>query len=175
MPRSLLAALLVVVGLTATLAVPSLARAQQVERGPNEHIVLDELDIAQRQRAKRLWAEIVCDCPRENWSKSLLNCPDGCSEPQKQEVLHQIVEGRSDQEIIDYQIAQHGPRAHGKPDDVLTYLLPFLVLVGAVSVVGVVYARWRRASQATHAHRMTGAPPADDELAAVERELQELR
>lgn len=155
-----------------TLAPDALAQDPHGGRGK---IVLDELEVAQRQRARSIFNEIVCKCPSENWSKSLLNCPDGCADPQKQEILQQILLGWDDERIIQYQVQAYGPRAHGKPDDLLTYLLPVLVLVGSVLVVGVVFARWKRSAAAAHDQRRPSTPADEVELAAVERELQELR
>ena len=170
----LLGAPAVLGGLAALGGAPS-AWAQDADHGGHSRIQLEALETAQRQRARRIFAEIVCKCPNENWSKSLLNCPDGCADPQKQEILQQILEGWDDERIVAQQIRAYGPRAHGKPDDLLTYALPWLVLAGAATIVVVVFRRWGRSSAAAHAVHAAGPPPADDELAAVERELQELR
>ena len=178
MLRSLLATCLAVTCLLAVLfavAPASDAFAQGAGHGAKGFIILDQLETAQRQRARSLFAEIVCNCPRENWSKSLLNCPDGCADKQKQEILQQVTLDWDDARIIDYQVKAYGPRAHDKPDDVLTYLLPVLFLLVCVAVVGVVFSRWRRASFEARGERGQGPPPANDELAAIERELKELR
>lgn len=175
MPRRIAAALLTLVCALAALGLAPDAHAEGEGHGTQGFIVLDQLETAERQRARKLFSEIVCKCPNENWSKSLLNCPDGCADQQKQEILHQIQEGSSDEQIIEFQVRSYGPRAHGKPDDVLTYLLPFLTLAGAFVVVGIVFFRWRRSAEEAHAARRVSEPAAADELAAVERELQELR
>ena len=178
MLRRLLATCLAVTCLLAVcfVAAPPDAHAQGADHGTEGKLVaLDQLDTAHRQRARNLFAEIVCKCPRENWSKSLLNCPDGCADQQKQEILEQITLEWDDARIIDYQVKAYGPRAHGKPDDLLTYLLPVLFLLVCVSVVSVVFSRWRRASSVARGARGHGPPSADDELAAIERELKELR
>ena len=175
MPRKLLVLVFFVLAALAALGPLQSALAAQDPHGGAGKIVLDELEIAQRQRARSIFNEIVCRCPSENWSKSLLNCPDGCADPQKQEILHRILEGWTDAQIVAEQVQKYGPRAHGKPDDLLTYLLPVLVLVGSVLTVGVVFLRWKRAAAAGHASRRPETPPDESELAAVERELKELR
>jgi cytochrome c-type biogenesis protein CcmH/NrfF len=167
-----LAAVLMVLG---AFAPEAALAAEGGGHGSRGMIILDDLEIEQRQRARKLWAEIVCKCPNENWSKSLLNCPDGCADPQKQEILQQILLGWDDQRVIDYQVQAYGPRAHGKPDDLMTYLLPVLMLVGSAVVVAVVFARWKRSAAEAHAQHAGGTPADDAELAAVERELKELR
>jgi cytochrome c-type biogenesis protein CcmH/NrfF len=173
--RLLAATLAVALLMVASFALVPQARAQGAGHGQKGFIVLDQLETAERQRARSLFSEIVCKCPNENWSKSLMNCPDGCADQQKQEILQQIQLDWDDARIIDYQIKAYGPRAHGKPDDVLTYLLPVLFLLGCIGVVVVVFMRWRRSAAEAHEARSQDAPPADDELAAIERELKELR
>jgi len=173
--RNLLAVALALVCAVAALSFVPDARAQGAGHGTDGFIVLDQLDTAQRQRARKLFAELVCSCKSENWSKSLLNCPDGCADPQKQEILQQIKLGWDDDRIVEFQVQAYGPRVRGKPDDILTYVLPMLVLIGAGVLVAMVFAKWRASAAAAHADRPTGAPPADEELAAIERELQELR
>ena len=175
MPRKLLAAVLAVFCAIAALGVASPARAEGDGHGTQGFIVLDQLETVERQRARKLFSEIVCKCPNENWSKSLLNCPDGCADQQKQEILHQIQDGWDDAKIVEFQVQMYGPRALGKPDDLLTYLLPVLTLVGAVVVVGFVIARWRKSAAIARDHRRASEPADHEELAAVERELRELR
>ncbi len=175
--RKLLVAVLALAACGASLGLAPgvLAQGDDHDHGAEEFIVLDQFDTASRQRAREIFAKIVCACPSENWSKTLLNCPNGCSNTQKQEILHQIEEGWDDARIVEYQVTKYGGQALGKPDDLLTYLLPVLVLVVAAGVAGMVLMRWRASSAQARVDRSSSSPAADDELAAVERELKELR
>jgi hypothetical protein len=55
-------------------------------RGPGK-VSLSDLPREHRERVWSLWNRLVCACPDENWSKLLANCPDGCADPQKQQVI----------------------------------------------------------------------------------------
>lgn len=176
--RSWIAAAALLAGaLVAGLALPSVARAEGETGGHDRHgtIVLDDLSVERRQLAMRVWSVVICNCPRENWSKTLLNCPDGCADAQKQEILQRIEAGWDADAIFDEQKAKYGPKVIGKPDDVLTYLLPVLVLVACGVVVALVFARWRRETEERRRARDHNVEPQSDELAAIERELEEMR
>ena len=148
------------------------------EGGGHAHagkIVLDDLSVEDRQRAREIWSHIICSCPKENWSKTLMNCPDGCADPQKQAILMQIREGFSDEQIMDAQVAQWGTKVLAKPDDALTYALPIVFLLACAGMAFFALQSWRKKSdEARDAHGLD-VPPEANELAAVERELEELR
>jgi hypothetical protein len=48
------------------------------ERG---RVQIENLPVEQRQRVRRLWNQVVCACPNENWSRTLTNCMDACADP----------------------------------------------------------------------------------------------
>jgi cytochrome c-type biogenesis protein CcmH/NrfF len=175
--RKLLAVVLLFFVTLAALAVSSgsLAVAQEGAHASAGTIVLDDLSVEERQRARSLWSHVICSCPRENWSKTLANCPDGCSDPQKQVILRQVREDWSDESIFEYQVGQWGTKVLAKPDDFFLYALPVAFLLGCIMVVWVVLRNWRRQAAAAHAAHHLGVPADVGELAAVERELEELR
>lgn len=182
MPRNALALVLLVVGalagLVGTLALEAsvvFAQDDGHDHGQGTKIVLEDLSIEDRQRARRLWSHVICSCPRENWSKTLANCPDGCSDPQKQVILMQVEDGLSDEEILAAQVTQWGTKVMAKPDDALTYALPIVFLFGCVGVVSLVLLSWRRKAAAARASHHMDVLPDADELSAVELELKELR
>jgi len=177
LPRRAFAVVLLVVGALMALAAfdVSVAVAQQDAHSRAGTIVLDDLSVENRQRARTLWSHVICSCKRENWSKTLTNCPDGCSDPQKQTILEQIQAGWSDEKILDAQVVQWGTKVMAKPDDALTYALPIVFLLGCIVVVWLVLRNWRQKAAAAHAAHHMDVPPEAGELAAVERELEELR
>ncbi len=155
-------------------AAPAFAQAVGAVHDHAGKIRLEELPVELRTRARTLWSNVICACPSENWSKSLLNCPDGCADAQKQEILQHLQDGWDDEAILKEQLDKYSSRVIGAPDDVLSYALPLAALVASVVVLGTVYASLRRRSAQERAER--GTVRADEgELAAVERELQELR
>jgi hypothetical protein len=139
---------------------------------------LSDLTPVQRAAAVDAWAHVFCNCPRENWSKTLANCPDGCAIPQKQEILHRIVDGWDLDRIVAEQVKKYGPKAAANPGTFVNGTL--LVLAGLVLGAGIscgVLAAWRKAAaerraaaEAERAARPVGAAEAD----AVERELREI-
>ena len=133
--------------------------------------LLSAVPAGQRDRVKSLWAQIVCACPRENWSKSLLNCPDACADPQKSDVIAGVIADRKDDEILEAQRQLHGPRVLGKPDDAATYVLPFAVLAAAIAA-GLWALRAGRSRGPLPSHG--SSRPGEAEVDAIERELREI-
>lgn len=140
--------------------------------------VEDELPPELRARVVRLEQRLMCACPKENWIKTLRGCPDGCAIPQKIEVRRMLEEGASDEQILQAQVDRYGAKVLAAPDlggiGGLTYLLvPALVLV-AVVVMAVVLVRWgRRAEQRRGQNDRLEELVTPEEMAAVERELEE--
>ncbi len=91
----------------------------------------------QRDRIEKLFARVICDCPRENWSKTLAGCPDGCSEDQKKKIREAVKRGLTDEQVLDEQLAAHGGdrRVLAEPDSPLASLFPYLTLGVLTAIV----------------------------------------
>lgn len=139
-------------------------------------------------RREHLWSTIMCWCPKENFTRTLSGCPDGCAEEQKAMVTAGIDEGRTADEIVELMVAdpRGGERVRGylKATGVnrLGYLLPFLFLGAAAIVVGfVLYGLTRRRegeappAPASAGHSSTEDLSEDEHWGdVVERELKEM-
>lgn len=174
---SLLAALLL--GAPAVQGEAGTAPQDAAEAFPGR-VTLQDLSIEQRQRVHRLWTQVICNCPRENWSRTLANCPDGCAEGQKNQIKAQVLAGRSDEEILAIQKEENGPRVLSSPglegSGKWAYILPFAGLAAGAIFVTWVLRRWQRAAHVSLEERQS--VPEDrieeEELLAVERELEEI-
>lgn len=95
----------------------------------------------QQTRIEWLFKQIICSCPRENWTKTLEGCPDGCANPQKEQVRDGVDAGLSNDAILDKQLAMFGPQVLARTSaqgvvGFLLYILPFLgLLVFAILIV----------------------------------------
>ncbi len=137
---------------------------------------LHDLAPDQRARARGLFTQVMCACPSENWSRTLVNCPDACATPQKTEIATLVAAGRSDTEIIEAQRAKHGGMVIAAPDasgvGLGLYVLPFAGLVLGAALVAFVLLRWRAAR--LDASPQPAAKLGAGEVALVERELTEV-
>jgi hypothetical protein len=139
---------------------------------------LSQLTAQQRADALEAWKHVYCNCPKENWSRLLIGCPDGCADTQKQQILARIVEGWDRERIVAEQVRLYGTRADASPGTAVDGSL--LVLAGLVigaGAAGAVLAGWRRSAAArrvvSEAER-AASPVAAAEAASVERELREI-
>ena len=94
----------------------------------------------QLDRIEYLFGQVVCACPRENWTKSLAGCPEGCALPQKIQVRRGVKAGKSDEEILAEQVQVHGSQALARTPaegfaGFYLYVLPFVALVIFLAVV----------------------------------------
>lgn len=165
-------------------ACPATASAQDADDDGHAHgtrsesITLGDLTPANRAAALDAWAHVYCACPDENWSRTLLNCPDGCANRQKQQILRRIEEHWTLDRIVDEQVSLYGTRANADPGMAGngSFLVIAGLLVGA-GIAGGVLAKWRRdaAARRATAGAATAARPADGaETDAVEKELREI-
>lgn len=132
------------------------------------------------RRIEKLEDTIMCACPKENWTRTLTHCPDNCADPQKMEVRDLVTAGKTDREVRDYMKASYGTKVLATPDfegsGGWSYLIPFIVLIGATILAVVVVAAWKRAGQIRNEQVDAdfAESVSDDELASVERELERL-
>jgi len=134
----------------------------------------------ERRRIENLFRYILCACPRENWTRTLAGCPDGCADEQKMMVRLGVKAGKTDQEIIAEQVRIHRTeKVKAVPDSKLAHLTPYLV-VGALAIaLGAALVRSVRRRGPSAPRKALEAPPAlsreDRELAdTVERDLREM-
>jgi hypothetical protein len=170
LPTALAAALA-----AAALLVPAPARADDPHgREAPDLLTLSDLTAAQRRLAEETFGRVICDCPNENWSKTLAMCPDGCALPQKQEILQQIRQGWTLDRMVEAQVQVRGPKVAAAPGVHRDGTWLVVAAVGAAAAVaGIVLLRWSRAA----AERRAAAPPppaAGPESEAIERELREI-
>ncbi len=166
--------LLLIAMLLAAFTVPAVAQDDGHGHDAAGAVVLGDLDSGLRRRVRDLWGTVVCACPRENWTRTLTNCPDACADPQKEEVLQQVAQGWDDDRVLAYQRSRYGDKAIGAPDDVLTYVLPFLALAGAAMLTVFVLLRWRGGGPDTQMLELADTDASEQELAAIEHELGEI-
>ncbi|MCE9636187.1 MAG: hypothetical protein K8T90_10835 [Planctomycetes bacterium] len=159
------------------LPAPSAAFAQD-DHGVEKEIPLSDLTAEQKAAALDGWAHVYCRCDRENWSRTLSNCPDGCAMEQKQMVVRGVLAGRSLKDIVAEQVQAFGPRAAADPGTAsngsLLVVAGFLIAAGSA---GFVLARWKRGAESKRSaageERRT-RPVASAEADAIERELREI-
>lgn len=156
----------------------ALAAPQDDGHGHAAEISLSDLTAEQRAIAVDAWAHVYCRCERENWSRTLANCPDGCAVPQKQQVLQRIQDGWTITQIVKEQVRLYGPKAAADPGTTSNGTL--LVLAGlfaGAGAAGLVLAAWRRSAEerkSAAAAARAARPVASAETDAVERELKEI-
>ncbi|MBI4577565.1 MAG: cytochrome c-type biogenesis protein CcmH [Planctomycetes bacterium] len=179
-----LAAALVVAAVLGGVAASAQEEAGPPEAPPDEahagggEVRLGELPPEARRRVRGLWARLCCACPSESWSRTLANCPDGCADAQKGEVVRAVAQGATDGQVLEAQRSRHGPQVLAAPEAegsaAWVYWAPFLLLLGGAGLVAGVLARWRRGAMtgAAGAALVQAEAPRGEELDAVERELE---
>ena len=134
----------------------------------------------ERNRVRRLLQEIMCDCPRENYSRTLSNCPDACAKPQKMIIRRMVKDGNRDEEILQTMLhrVQQDQRVLARavtPFGRAVYVLPFAFLAFGLAVAGFVLFRWSAGGRRDRERReKAGTVLTDEEMNRVERELAEL-
>ena len=139
-----------------------------------------DLSPAARRRVEHLYQQLMCDCPRETYSRTLANCPDACANPQKDLIVAMVNEERSDQEVFEAMLQRvgHDQRVLASPRSFFgrwAYVLPFVFLVLGFIMAGVVLRSWRAGGRLDRQRReKTAALVTEEELSRVEKELAEL-
>jgi len=138
-------------------------------------LVTSGLSVEDRRRVEHLEASIICACPRENWSKTLANCPDGCADQQKLFIRDAVRSGKSDGAVFEAMVAAYSGKVLAAPpwsgSGKWSYILPlagFVVIVGAGAYV---VSRWRQPFG--HGVSREESSVTDEERARVLRELEE--
>ena len=101
-------------------------------------------------------------------------CPTEACRQWREQIREMLIEGKSEEEIIDYFAVTYGERAAGDPRNKLeAYLIPaVLILLGTVVLVSALR-MWRKPIGTTPASPETEATPRQDEyIARLEEELK---
>lgn len=120
--------------------------------------------------AKQLYCPVCPNTPLDV-------CETKACEDWRAQIRDQLSEGWTDQQIIDYFVAQYGERVLAEPQRKgFTSLVWFLPLIAVLVGLGVVYEilkNWRKQKPAVEAARPTPEIP-EAVLRRIERELQEM-
>jgi cytochrome c-type biogenesis protein CcmH len=120
--------------------------------------------------AKKLESELMSPCCMTN---TVAEHYSGASSKMKTEIRQMLAEGKTEQEVLDFYVAEHGPQILSVPPaqgfNLTAYLVPMAMLVlGAVALVFIVR-KWR-----DHGQAETPTATADLDPAYVERVKREL-
>ncbi len=119
--------------------------------------------------AKKLYCPVCENTPLDV-------CPTEACRQWRGQIREMLIEGKTEQEIIDYFAVTYGERASGDPrDKVKAYLIPVVaILLGAALLVSALRT-WRKplvAESAVPTKEAKHVIPQDDYVARVEEELK---
>lgn len=121
--------------------------------------------------ARGLETELMSPCCMTN---TVAEHYSGASSKMKTEIRQMLTEGKTEQEVLDYYVAQHGPQILSVPPakgfNLTAYLVPMAMLVLGATVLVFVVRKWRNDASAE-----TPAAPAALDPVYVERVKKELR
>lgn len=133
-------------------------------------------------RQDRLERSIICWCPKEEWTRTLAGCAEGCADEQRELIKDWLEEGCTDAEVLG-RMEGHpkgGPRVRAVPEltgtNWFAYLFPILFFGAAVSLVAVVLHRVTSHGKPASREVKNAAPLAADPNwdQRIEEELKEL-
>src|SRR5512134_877852 len=158
-PKLLLLLLTVVV----SFLIVSVVSAQEGEPGrPTDNDV--------NRVAKQLYCPVCPNTPLDV-------CETKACEDWRAQIRDQLSEGWTDQQIIDYFVAQYGERVLAEPQrkgfTSLVWFLPLIVVLVGLGVVYEILRNWRKQKPAPVAVVSTPAIP-DELLRKIEREIREM-
>jgi cytochrome c-type biogenesis protein CcmH len=152
--------LILLIALFASLVLVSVAYAQ--ERVPTDNDVL--------RVAKQLYCPVCPNTPLDV-------CETKACQDWRAQIRDQLAEGWTDQQIIDYFVAQYGERVLAEPQrkgfTSLLWFLPLIVVLVGLGVVYEILRNWRKQKPVPVAAVPLPPIPADV-LKKIEREIQEI-
>jgi cytochrome c-type biogenesis protein CcmH len=154
---------LLLLTIIASLVVVSTANAQDGGPGtPSDNDV--------NRVAKQLYCPVCPNTPLDV-------CETKACEDWRAQIRDQLAEGWTDQEVIDYFVAQYGERVLAEPQrkgfTSLVWFLPLIVVLVGLGIVYEILRNWRKQKPAVVPTRsLTEIPEAV--LKRIEREIQEL-
>ncbi len=129
---------------------------------------------ALEKQAKALEAMLIAPCC---WSQQVSLHQSPASDEIKQTIRRLLAEGKTQQQVLDYYVAEHGDRVLAEPPargfSAALYVAPWLFLAGSIGLVVVVVRKLRRQAPAVR----TEAPPGDandDEADRIDEDLRNL-
>lgn len=163
---------------------PSETAAAEAGHGARAAVILDDdLTPEQRERVARLFGRILCACPRENWTRTLAGCGEGCADPQRGMVRAAVKAGMSDEAILARQVQIYGTeQVLALPESPAANILPYAIALALAAIVIAVLRRsvrrGRKAAGGGPAAPAAEGRPARDEdrriADEVERDLEEM-
>jgi cytochrome c-type biogenesis protein CcmH len=104
-------------------------------------------------------------------------CETKACQDWRAQIRDQLAEGWTDQQIIDYFVAQYGERVLAEPQrkgfTSLVWFLPLIVVLVGLGVVYEILRNWRKQKPASQAVVSTPQIP-DEVLTRIEREIREM-
>lgn len=120
------------------------------------------------QIAKKLYCPVCENVPLDV-------CPTEACRQWREQIREMLIEGRTEEEIIDYFAVTYGERASGDPRNKLeAYLIPVvLIILGTLLLIGALR-MWRKPLAAEPTSQKDGAKPLqqDEYIARLEEELK---
>ena len=163
MQKSATKLILLLIALVASLLVVKVAYAQ----GGTPYTPTDD-DVL--RVAKNLYCPVCPNTPLDV-------CETKACEDWRAQIRDQLSEGWTDQQIIDYFVAQFGERVLAEPQrkgfTSLVWFLPLIVVLVGLGIVYEILRNWRKQKPAPVAVVSTPAIP-DELLRKIEREIREM-
>jgi cytochrome c-type biogenesis protein CcmH len=122
-------------------------------------------------RAETLEGRLMSPCCMTN---TVAVHESGASYKIRSEIREMLAAGKTDREILDHFVAEHGPQILSIPDargfNLTAYLFPIGFLMAGAAVLWIAMRRWRGSPRAA---TTTSPPPPDSKYAArLDRELR---
>ncbi|MCZ6689252.1 MAG: cytochrome c-type biogenesis protein CcmH [Planctomycetota bacterium] len=130
-----------------------------------------------QDRYTELTQLLACACPKENFTRTLRGCPDTCADPQKEMIKTMLDDGKTNDEILQYMVAQYRtPKVLATAPFAGIHLLAYLFPVAFMLAGGYVIFSYLRARTDRRASPPEGSPGGDDDAweKKIEAELKEL-
>ncbi len=127
-------------------------------------------------RAKAIEEKVIAPCC---WTQPVSQHYSEAAGTIRKQIREMLAAGKSEEEILDYYVAEYGERILASPRargfNILAYVLPWVSLAAGLAVLGLALRRWRSRGTAndTDALPTESAPDAEyDER--IEKELRRL-
>lgn len=128
------------------------------------------------QTAKRLEDGLIAPCC---WTKSVSNETSGIANEMRQEIRKLLSEGKTEQEIKDYYVAQYGKRILAAPEmegfGIAAYLGPWVFILIGLGLIYLVFESYRHKAKNQKPSFATGSENVTDAMQdKIDSELKKL-
>jgi len=137
------------------------AAVDDAVRGPT--LVAEAIALDYERRKQHHFENFICDCPNEDWSRTLAACWEPCREGQRSAVRQWLEEHFSDEEIVEKMIEKSGPRVVHKARTWLSNAIPYAILAVGIGFVGFIFVGLRGRSQRRQSSGAVEASEGPDE------------